>query len=350
MIDDKNAGNSISQNVRFLFAGVGKEMFFDNYLTGVGADNFGLEFNKYRAVFSSKPENKDNANQQEEYLPERAHNEYLQILTELGITGGIIFLFLLGGILKLGFAEIVKKRFERSNILTHSAIGGIVAFLVSSCFSSFSFRLMQNGLIFFFLLAILLRNFAVEKDQEKQNKLTINPQLKLIFVSIALVGCLSLIIFSGLKAISQYFVCQAEKQENFEAAQYYYENAILLDPANASANNSFGMRLLNEVNYAKSAAQFRQSVKKGANDSVSYSYLISAQLLADQPQQAVNTASEAVAIFPYSVFLRVRYADLLNKFNKKTEAENQLAIAGQINKKQAETWWTADKLRFIKSQ
>ena len=335
----ENNPDKMSITARLFFAGVGKEMFFDNYLTGVGADNFGLEFNKYRAVFSSKPENKDNANQQEQFLPERAHNEYLQILTELGITGGIIFLFLLGGIIKLGFAEIVKNRFERSNILTHSAIAGIVAFLVSSCFSSFSFRLMQNGLVFFFLLAILLRNFAVKKNREKQNNLTVNPQLKVVFVSIALIGCLSLIIFSGLKATSQYFVYQAEKQENFQTARSYYKNAILLDPASAAANYSFGQRLLSEGDYEESAAQFQKSVKKGADDSVSYSYLISAQTLANQPQQAINTASEAVKIFPYSVFSRVRYADLLNQFNEKSEAENQLAIARQINKRQAETWW-----------
>lgn len=336
---EKDLSNSLSQNVRFLYAGVGKEMFFDNYLVGVGADNFGLEFNKYRAVFSDSPGNKSTAQQQEQYLPERAHNEYLQILAELGIIGGIIILWLLYGIAKLGFAEIVKNRFERTNILTHSAIGGIVAFLVSSMFSSFSFRLMQNGLVFFFLLAILLRNFAVNKNQEKKYSLLVAPQLKLVFVSIALTACLSLTVFSGLKATSQYFVYQAERERNFEAAKSYYKNAILLDPANASANFLFGMRLLSEGKYQESALQLQQSVEKGINDTVSYSYLISAQTLANQPPKAINTASEAVRIFPYSVFLRVRYAALLNKSNEKDESENQLKIAKQLNKKQAETWW-----------
>jgi O-antigen ligase len=337
--DEKDPGNSFSRNVRFLFAGVGREMFFDNRLIGVGADNFGLEFNKYRAVFSENPENKLAARQSEEYLPERAHNEYLQISAELGIVGAAIFLWLLFGIAKLGFAEVVKNRFEPSSILTHAAIGGIVAFLISSCFSSFSFRLMQNGLVFFFLLALLLRNFAFEKNSEKQNNLlVVSPRLKLAFVSIALIACVSLTVFSALKATSQYLIYQAEREADFETAQTFYRNAIALDAANASADFSFGIRLFGAGKYVQSAEEFRQSVNKGLNDSVSYSYLISAQTLAKQPQKALNTASEAVRIFPYSVFLRVRFAALLNKFDEKDEAENQLNIAAQIDKKQAETW------------
>ncbi len=168
--------------------------------------------------------------------------------------------------------------------------------------------------------------------------LVVSPRLKLAFVSIALIACVSLTVFSALKATSQYLVYQAEREADFETAQTFYRNAIALDAANVSADFSFGIRLFGAGKYVQSAEEFRQSVNKGFNDSVSYSYLISAQTLAKQPQKALNTASEAVRIFPYSVFLRVRFAALLNKFDEKDEAENQLNIAAQIDKKQAETW------------
>jgi len=67
--------------------------------------------------------------------------------------------------------------------------------------------------------------------------------------------------------------------------------------------------------------------------------LISLQILANQFRQALDTSSEAVEIFPYSVFLRVRYAVLLKKFHKEDESDKQFEIAVRLDKKQAETWW-----------
>jgi predicted Zn-dependent protease len=197
---------------------------------------------------------------------------------------------------------------------------------------------MQNGLVFFFLVAILLRNYVVEKNQEKQNNLLIAPRLKLLFISIALVACLSLTFFSALKAASKFFVYQAEKQESFEVATSYYKNAIFLDPANSLANYSYGIRLLKERNYFDSASQIQQSVEKGLNASVSYSYLVSSQLSANQIQPALKTNSDAIKIFPYSVFLRVRYAAMLKKLHREEEFNEQFKIAEQLNKRQARSW------------
>ncbi|HEX9928776.1 MAG TPA: O-antigen ligase family protein [Pyrinomonadaceae bacterium] len=335
---DKSADNSVSQNIRLLFYQVGMEMFSQNRLLGVGADNFGLEFNKYRQSFSVDPANKSLAAQQDWRLPERAHNEYLQILTELGIVGGIFFSCFIFGIFKLGFGEIKKLKTDRYNILTHSAAAGIAAFLVSSFFSSFSFRLMQNGLVFFFLLAILLRKHFQKKAAEKSVQLYLPRQAKLAFASIALALCLSLTVFSALKAASQFYVYQGERQTDFETAQIYFENAAMLDPANASAHLSYGLRLLNENRYRESAAQLREAVDKGINTTVSYSYLISAQTLSNDLEQAEKTNAEAVRIFPYSVFMRVRYASLLEKLHLEDESVKQYESARELDKKQAETW------------
>lgn len=336
--DEKDAANSISLNARFLFTGVAKEMFFSNYLVGVGADNFGLEFNKYRAVFSAKPANESTANLQEHRLPQRAHNEFLQILAELGFIGALIILWLFLGIVKLGFAEIKNKRFGRADILTQSAIGGIAAFLFSSLFSSFSFRLMQNGLVFFFLLAILLRNYAVERNRENQGDVFIDRRLKPVFFSIALAACLALIAFSALKAASEFFVYRGEQQEDFAKAKTCYEDAIWIDSANASANYLYGLRLFKEADYQESAVQMRQTVNKGINTSVNYSHLISSLMMANRFREALDTNAEAVKIFPYSIFLRVRYAVLLKQFGKEDESRKQFEIAVRIDEKQAETW------------
>ncbi|HYP50560.1 MAG TPA: hypothetical protein VEQ34_06430, partial [Pyrinomonadaceae bacterium] len=74
------------------------------------------------------------------------------------------------------------------------------------------------------------------------------------------------------------------------------------------------------------------------NTTVSYSYLISAQTLSNDLEQAEKTNAEAVRIFPYSIFMRVRYASLLEKLHLKDESVKQYESARQLDKKQAETW------------
>ena len=262
----------------------------------------------------------------------------LQILAELGIVGAIIFFCFLLGIARLGFAEIRKHGNDCYNILTHAAAAGICAFLISSFFSSFSFRLMQNGLVFFFLLAILLRKQFRAKAEKQSLQSNITPATKFAFASISLVLCLSLTVFSALKATSQYLVYQGERESDLSAAQTYFERAALLDPANPSANISYGLRLLNENRYPESAAQLRRAVDKGLNTSVSYSYLITAQTLSNDLKQAEKTSAEAVRIFPFSVFTRVRHAYLLEKLHLTEESVKQYESARELDKKQAETW------------
>ena len=335
---EQESSSGFSKSIRFLFAGVGLEMFSKNTLHGIGADNFGLEFNKYRVTFSDKSENKPLVEQQESLLPERAHNEYLQIAAELGAVGAIIFLCFLSGIVKLGLQEIKRNLTKSSNIITQAAMAGIIAFLTSSLFSSFSFRLAQNGIVFFFLLAILLRNCFVETGRQKVVKYPVSPLLTKSFAIVFIFICLSLTVFSTLKATSQYFVYQAERQAEFGKAEFYYKKATMLDPANGSANYSFGLRLLNEGLYRQSATQLQQAAVKGLNTTVCYSYLISAQFLASDYQAAEQTTAEAVKIFPYSVFMRVRYSSLLYELGKEKEGDQQFELAKQFDSRQAESW------------
>ncbi len=336
--NEKDADNSLGGNVRFLFHGVAREMFAENPVTGVGADNFGLKFNEYRAPFSADERNKASAAQQEWLLPERAHSEYLQILAELGIVGAALFGLFIFGIARLSFGEIKQRVFARSDILTHSAIAGMIAFLINSAVSSYSFRLMQNGLIFFFLLAIALRKHFSKPNQISAAHTVINRRLKIAFALFAAVGCLSLTVFSALKATSQFYVYQGERQTDFADAESNFRFAAQIDPANASANSAFGFRLLSEGFYPESAAQINVALEKGLNTSIAYSYLIAAQTLANEPEAALKTAAEAVNIYPYSVFLRVRYAALLQKSNRLNESAAQYEAAERLDRKQAETW------------
>ncbi len=337
-IATQESGNSFSNNVRFLFSAVGIEMVSAHPLTGVGADNYGLEFNKYFEIFSLNNKNEIVRLQQEIFIPERAHNEYLQIVAELGLVGGIIFLFFLFGIAKLGLQQIKIINGKPADILSQAAAAGIVTFLFSSLFTSFSFRLAQNGLVFFFLLALLLRKYFIKSTEKDFVKPTFSFGFSNYFGLAAIILCAALMIFSSAKAASQYLVYQAEQQKDLNEAELLFKKAELLDLSNASANYSFGLRLLTENRFKESSYQFQKAIDKGFNTIIPYSYLISAQTLANNYNDGKKTAAEAVGVFPYSVFMRVRYAVLLRQTGNNKEADKQFEIAEKLNSKQADAW------------
>ncbi|MCC7309027.1 MAG: O-antigen ligase family protein [Acidobacteria bacterium] len=327
---ETDASNSIGQNVRRQFIGVGLEMAKQNLFTGVGADNFGLEYNKYRAVYSANTDDRAIAAYGEDGLPERAHNEYLQVLAESGIIGLAIFGAMLMYILFVGYGLIRRFANERYSITRIAAFAGIFAFLASSAFSSFSFRLGQNGIIFFFLAAVLLRTAG--PDPKKANALTRKLVPSMLIIS------LTALAFFSARGWSQYLVNAGERTPNAIDASRTFDTALMFDPSNASAHFSYGMRLLGERDAENSARQFRLAVDKGINNVTAYSYLITALYLTDRLTEARDTAAEAVNIFPFSVFMQTRLALLESELGNEAAAEIHFAKAAELDKKAAVTW------------
>ena len=140
-----SAGTSDSNNFRLLMATLSFEMMRANPVVGVGADNFGYELNKYREAYGANNPGNTNLAQAEKEVPERAHNEYLQILAELGVVGGLIFLWLLLGIGSMVVVAIKERKLSPFRL---AALLGVLIFLASSLVTSFSFRLIQNGFVF----------------------------------------------------------------------------------------------------------------------------------------------------------------------------------------------------------
>lgn len=322
--------NSIGQNVRRQFIGVGLEMAKANILIGVGADNFGLEYNKYRAVYSARTDDKAIAAYGEDGLPERAHNEYLQVLAESGVTGLVLFAAILLCVLFAGYRFIRHSENHSYTYIRTAALAGIIAFLASSTFSSFSFRLGQNGIVFFFLAALLLRNQRADNDK-KVHKLK-------LFVPVLFVLSLTGLAFFSMRGYSQYLVNAGERKPDAIEAAQTFDRALMFDPANSSAHFSYAMRLLNEHAFADSARHFRAAVDLGINNVTTYSYLITALYLSGDQRSARDVATEAVKIFPYSAFTQTRLALLEGELGNTEAADLHFAKAAEIDPKASVTW------------
>jgi O-antigen ligase/Tfp pilus assembly protein PilF len=130
---------------------VGWEMFKDHPLFGVGLGNYKLNFVPYKAAFLATPQGKS----YDFYIPRaaQAHNDYVQVVAEMGILGIITLLSILV-MLPLFFWLRLRANTDEGDRLDLILLGsGIVVFLVHALFS-FPAHLPASSLVVILSLAL----------------------------------------------------------------------------------------------------------------------------------------------------------------------------------------------------
>ena len=325
----------MSFQVRLLVWQIAFESFKQNPMLGTGAENFAINYKDARKAVAETHPNDANLALYEEILPERAHNEFLQILAELGIVGVLIFVWLLFGILRLAFS----MRRRKISLLTIAALAGICAFLVSSLASSYSFRVPANGLCFFFVLAIFVSGKWRAESGEK-----ISPSYSPLstrhspLLAAGVIVCASMLIFSAVRGVSLMYLQPALTSQDDAEKEAYFQKAIALDSEEGLFKYYYGLHLYNSAQSAEAIPQIRFGIDNGIATSVAYFNLASAQIISKQPLEAKQTLIEGLQVYPRSVFLRTAYASVLEENGKLSEAENHYAKASEINAEQARSW------------
>lgn len=313
------------------------QMIQDNWVKGVGADNFGLRFNQARTSFAEEKPSDPHLATAEDHFVQRAHNEFLQIFAELGFVGVSIFLLMM-----IGFAGFFARAFKANGYrfppILWACLAGLGGFFASSMVSSFSFRLLPNGIVFFFVLALAVyeaqKILRRKKAPEAESKLAAQPTYVFAFSAVAIFFAVSL-----AANLSNYFVSLAESKKEISEAEPYFEKAVALNPENSVAYFTHGMKYYFDKQPEKAAPLLEKAVSNGFDVSIAYFYLASAQASAGDPQAAEKTLAEAVSIFPHSVFLQTRYALLLEANNKRSLAAGHLQLARLLDSKQAQGWF-----------
>lgn len=326
---------------------VAVEMIRNNPFLGVGGDNFGIRFNEARQSYAaSHPEDADLAIA-EDYLVQRAHNEYLQIAAEFGIIGVLFMLTC-----SLWFAAVLAKalwnRKGRISPIMLGSAGGLVAFAVSSAFTSFSFRAFQNGVVFFIVLAVFIRSIGLlGRSVRRTNFLSESFAARL--QKLAVVPFAALFLLSLVSGASQYYVLLGEKAQSATEAEAYFRTAIGLDPENTGAYLAYAGRTGRGGENQRAAALFRKAIDTGLGVTVTYSMLSKAYELDGDLENAELTLAEAISIFPRSVFMRVRYALVLEASGKADESLKQFEAARAIDARQANGWETLIREGMLKA-
>lgn len=328
---------SSSNNFRKLMLSISEEMIVAHPLIGIGADNFGFETNAYRASYAARNLDDIDLAQAESEIPERAHNEYVQIFAELGIVGVAVFIWFMLGI---GYTAVRIVRDQRGRFLHgYAALLGLALFLASSTVSSYSFRLVQNGFVFFFVLAVAAKLAFRQETSEIPMSIPAGHSRFRLAVSCGMIACVLMIGYCTVRVASVMYATQANYTTDLDAAMPLYQKAIALDSENPEAPYFYGMRLFSTGRYSEAVPLLQRSIDIGKARSEDYSYLASAQSISGDNAGAERTFTSAVRLYPRSPFVLTRYAALLRASGKNAESVIPLDLAKEINARQANTWW-----------
>ena len=332
----QNLNTDPNTRVRFLFWGVGLEMVRAHPLLGVGGNNYQTKFGEGRAQFSARYPTSPFVGMNDDLLTLYAHNEYVQMAAELGITGLILFvLFALS--LVVTFIQRLKLRGKSLPVL--GAGGAMLAFAISSGASASSFRYAAGGLVFFFAAALLTRcpsNRSQASESKSSNQISTRTlrYAYLCFLPLMLLG----VALLTAQAAGNTLHAWAETAADAAQAERFYRRSLAVYPANNSAKFSYGMWLYRKGRSTEGVHYLQSAVDQGFNNSLCFAYLAGAQASAGDLSAAEQTLARAVRVYPVSVFLIVRHAAALERNGRMEEAQAEFSRAVSIDSRKALGW------------
>jgi O-antigen ligase len=137
--------SDLKDGQRLLIAGDTLRMAMHSPILGVGLGGFQRAYPKYQTFSDDK-------------LINHAHNDYLETLSDTGIIGLGLFLFLLVAVYRAGFAKMRERADEEGRVLTLAALAGMSALLAHS-FVDFNLHVPANAAIFFVLCSAVATPF-----------------------------------------------------------------------------------------------------------------------------------------------------------------------------------------------
>jgi O-antigen ligase len=199
-----------SADGRFIVWQVSAEIFKEYPLTGAGLGKFPVAYGEAQSAWFSSEERPEEAKMLAD-VPEYAFNEYVQVLSEWGLIGLILFL----SIMIFAVRPLWSSRFRTRRSAASGFTGSLIAFSVFSCFS-YPLRLFPLTMIWVLLLA-LSASF-----QEEHRNSPVNAWTPRIFSLVCLILCLMM------------FPAQFPRQKAFKAwksASFLYQGNIYREAA-----------------------------------------------------------------------------------------------------------------------
>jgi len=204
---------------------VGWEMFADHPMTGVGLGNYKLNFLSYKAVFLATP--RGEAYSFHIQRAAQAHNEYVQVLAELGILGVLALASFLG-VLVVSLWKRLRSNDETNRLDLLLFSGGIVAFLVHALVS-FPAHLPASSLVLVVVIGLALSRPYGDSGQTSAK--LIGWKLKAVLIGAALIGLIVSVVAGRDLAANLLMTKGVEQAQlgNYYGAETLLERSLGLD-------------------------------------------------------------------------------------------------------------------------
>lgn len=217
-------------------------MIRDHPLTGTGPDTFGLAFPRYH------PENFDRYMQGEVLIPDRPHNDFLEVAPTLGLLGFLFYLSLLIAAFASGLTRFKKGKDRAEHFLIAGLLTGLAGYVTQNLFN---FHVIATGLVFWLALGLTANLTASQKPKTIVFK-------NWLYASMPIKTALSLVLLLfALLAINKTSFTPLVAQRHITLAEGYAK-AGWFEPATREAKKALESMPFSELYYLSSGWIYRQ--------------------------------------------------------------------------------------------
>lgn len=321
------------------------EMFKAHPIKGVGQAGYPSLYGEYRGVWVSRPENSGLAKAAgpedfDEIRSPLPHNEYLETVVELGVTGLILLALFWGN---LGW-RLWRRLRETGSHWPAGVLLGLLAFGISSFSSGFSFRYTPSPAMLACVLAIGLCLSGPEGERPSifVPRWTLLAALSLLLIpSILLIGR-NYNVFAGQQLQGQAtldtepldFAFYPNDESGNERLRRRYEEVLRLDSENSGAHLGLALLLYQMKKPGEALPHSQFALRHGY--SRPFAYVLTAfihEQLGDLPQ-AVLTMRECARSYPISFFVRASLVEMLRQSGQVEEMrahQKEMYLKGERN-------------------
>ncbi len=306
MEEAQNSASNTSRGVRLMIWETAWKAWQTSPMFGIGPGHFDLRFREFRPPLLWG-------------RPEYVHNDYLNTLTDWGVTGLSLTLLFAGAMgvhafqaargLKRQNADLVASKRDRQMTFSNrtafvlGASGSFVALLVHSGFD-FNLQIPANALVFFVLLGALAAHLRYVTDRYQFRCGTVAK----LALSLALVGGLALGVMSFRRIHQEQRALAAANQRQATPADWV---AAWQAAYNAEPKNPLSAQAVGELHRRQSWA--------GGED------------YAELAVKAMEWFHRAVELNPHDAFSRLRIGMCLHWIGRHEEAAPFFAAAEKLD-------------------